>query len=563
MNKIEILTKLLALIKTGQILEIGSEIDKLKKAFEAIYNSEQKESDSQEKDTNNDEVKAESEKLNKDIRAAFESYKKKKKDYYTFIKMEEEKNLILKKEIIADFTKLIENEKNLGKLFGTIKEIRERWNIIGAIPQDKHNKIQAEYSKLSEEFSYNIDIYKELKENDLKKNYSLKNQIIHRAKALLEEKKIKEVEKSLRKLQNEWDEVGPTFKEHWEKLKEEYWSTVKELYAKIKSHYTNQKEFQKDNLVKKLALIEKVKEIVSKEALEHKEWDKLTKELLEIQKEWKNIGQVPKESNQKVWNDFRGLFDTFFDAKSTFYAARNDVFDKKKELKAKLIEKAEELSKSTDWKNSADALKKLQEDWKKIGHAGQHAEQKLWKSFRSKCDAFFTNREEHFKKMDADNENNLKQKEALIEKIIAYKHKADPKEVITDLKTFSTEFAEIGNVPFKKKDAIYKAFKNAIDAHYNNLKMDDAEKEKILFEAKLDSLKVSGNAERLFQQEKEKIRNKINDIVKEVANYENNLGFFANSKGAETLLKGVNENIEKGKNEIDKLKRRLKLFPKE
>ena len=148
-------------------------------------------------------------------------------------------------------------------------------------------------------------------------------------------------------------------------------------------------------------------------------------------------------------------------------------------------------------------------------------------------------------------------------KIKAYKHKADAKEVITDLKTFSIEFSEIGNVPFKKKEAIYKAFKNAIDGHYNNLKMDDAEKEKILFEAKIDSLKASGNSEKLFQQEKEKIRNKINDIVKEVANYENNLGFFANSKGAEALLKGVNGNIEKGKNEIEKLKRRLKLFPKE
>jgi len=563
MNKIEILKKLLALIKTGEIIEIGSEIDKLKKAFEAIHSSEQKESDSQEKDTDNDEVKAESEKLNKDIRAAFELYKKKKTDYYAFIKAEEEKNLILKKEIIADFTKLIENEENLGKLFGTIKEIRERWNIIGAIPQDKHNKIQAEYSKLSEEFSYNIDIYKELKENDLKKNYSLKNQIIHQAKALLEEKKVKEVETSLRKLQNEWDEVGPTFKQHWEKLKEEYWSTVKQLYAKIKLHYTDQKELQKENLVKKLALIEKVKDIIAQEALEHKDWEKLTKELLEIQKEWKSIGHVPKDSNEKIWNDFRGLFDNFFDAKSTFYAARNDVFDKKKELKAKLIEKAEALSKSTDWKNSADALKRLQEDWKKIGHAGQHAEQKLWKLFRTKCDAFFTARDEHFKKMDIENEDNLKLKKALIEKIKAYKHKADPKEVIMDLKTFSAEFTEIGNVPFNKKDSIYKGFKNAIDTHYNNLKMDDAEKEKILFEAKLDSLKASGNAERLFQQEKEKIRNKINDIVKEVANYENNLGFFANSKGAEALLKGVNGNIEKGKNEIDKLKRRLKLFPKE
>jgi hypothetical protein len=560
MNKIEILKKLLALIENGELIEISSEIEKLSKAFYAIYNSEKKENISTDQDQ---EIDTESEKLNSDIIAALNSYKSTKKEFYASIKAEEEKNLSLKKEIISDFSKLIEKEENLSKLFGTIKEIRERWNAIGTIPREKQSKIQAEYSKLSEKFSYNVDIYKELKENDLKKNYSLKNQIIHQVKALLEEKKIKEVEQSLRKLQNEWDEVGPTFKEHWEKLKEEYWSTVKELYAKIKVHYTDQKELQKENLVKKLALIEKVKEIISQEPLDHKGWDKLTKELLELQKEWKNTGHVPKDSNEKIWNDFRGLFDNFFDAKSTFYEARNDVFDKKKELKAKLIEKAEALSKSTDWRNSADALKRLQEDWKKIGHAGQHAEQKLWKSFRTKCDAFFTTREEHFKKLDIENEANLKLKEALIEKIKEYKHKADPKEAIADLKSFSIEFTEIGNVPFKKKDAIYKAYKSVIDEHYNNLKMDDAEKEKILFEAKLDSLKASSNSESLFEQEKEKIRNKINDIVKEVANYENNLGFFANSKGAEALLKGVNGNIEKGKNEIDKLKRRLKLFPKE
>ena len=560
MNKIEILKKLLALLENGELIEISSEIERLSKAFYAIYNSEKKESDSPEKDS---DIDTETEKLNSDIIAALNAYNLKKKELYASIKAEEQKNLSLKKEIISDFSKLIEKEENLSKLFGSIKEIREKWNAIGTIPREKQSKIQAEYSKLSEKFSYNVDIYKELKENDLKKNYSLKNQIIHQAKALLEAKKIKEVEQSLRKLQNEWDEVGPTFKEHWEKLKEEYWSTVKELYAKIKVHYTDQKELQKENLVNKIALIEKVKEIISQEALEHKDWDKLTKELLELQKEWKSTGNVPKDSNEKIWNDFRRLFDTFFEAKSTFYEARNDVFDKKKELKAKLIEKAEALSKSTDWKNSADALKTLQEEWKKIGHAGQHAEQKLWKSFRTKCDAFFTTREEHFKKVDIENEDNLKRKEALIEKIKEYKHAADPKEALADLKTFSIEFTEIGNVPFKKKDAIYKAYKSVIDEHYTNLKMDDAEKEKILFEAKLDSLKASSNSESLFAQEKEKIRNKINDIVKEVANYENNLGFFANSKGAEVLLKGVNENIEKGKNEIDKLKRRLKLFPKE
>lgn len=560
MNKIEILKKLMALLDNGELIEIGSEIETLSKSFYAIYNSEKQEAEPAE---DGKEIDTESENLNLSIIAALNSYKAKKKEFYASIKVEEEKNLSLKKAIILDFSKLIEKEENLSKLFGTIKEIRERWNAIGTVPREKQSKIQAEYSKLSEQFSYNIDIYKELKENDLKKNYSLKNQIIHQAKALLEEKKIREVEKSLRKLQNEWDAIGPTFKEHWEKLKEEYWSTVKDLYAKIKVHYTDQKQLQKENLVKKLALIEKVKEIISQEAIEHKDWEKLTKELLELQTAWKKIGHVPKDSNEKIWNDFRGLFDTFFDAKSSFYEARNDVFDKKKELKAKLIEKAEALSKSTDWKNSADALKRLQEDWKKIGHAGQHAEQKLWKSFRTKCDAFFTTRDEHFKKMDIENEANLELKKNLIEKIKEYKHKADPKEAIADLKSFSIEFTEIGNVPFKKKDAIYKAYKNIIDEHYNNLKMDDSEKEKILFEAKLDSLKASSNPERLFEQEKEKIRNKINDIVKEVANYENNLGFFANSKGAEAMLKGVNGNIEKGKNEIDKLKRRLKLFPKQ
>jgi hypothetical protein len=199
----------------------------------------------------------------------------------------------------------------------------------------------------------------------------------------------------------------------------------------------------------------------------------------------------------------------------------------------------------------------LQKEWKNVGHAGGHAEQKLWKEFRQKCDAFFEKKDAHFKQMDEANEVNLEAKKALIEEVKAFKAGEDNKETIASLKEFSKRFAEIGNVPFKLKDTIYDEYKAALDEQYDKIKMSSSDKDKMLFQAKIDMIKGSKNPIAAIQKEKDFIRKQITNLTKEVTNFENNLGFFGNSKGADALLKGVRDNIQKGKDQIDKLKRKL------
>ena len=563
MNKTEIKTKLEELIQQPDVTEIKEEVSALTRDFHSMYNEEKSQLEEKEQAGEEVVVNPEEEALNEAIFKLIESYKEKVAAHKKAVKEEQQKNLELKKELIDEFSKLVDSEENLSKLFGTIKEIREKWNEIGNIPKDMYYEIQSQFSRLNEEFNYNVNIYKELKDNDLKRNYSLKNQIIHQLKELVGEDEIKGLDKKVKNLQDAWEEIGPTYKEHWEKLKEEYWENVRNIYDKIKSHYEDRKKTLQENLEKKVALIQKAKEIVANEAINHQDWDKLTKELTEVQEEWKKTGFVPKEDNDRIWNEFRKIFDEFYEEKSAFYEAKNAVSEKNKELKKALIDQAKEFLESDEFKNGTKKIIQLQKDWKNIGHAGKFAEQKLWKEFRTQCDAFFSKMDEHYKEQDAENEGNLKLKEEVIQQIKDYQIKEDAKASIDDLKKFSAQFSEIGNVPYKEKDRIYKEYKAALDEKYNSLKLDKEEKDKILLEAKIESIKASKDPARLFREEKDKIRRKINELTKEIINYENNLGFFSNSKGAEKLLKGVNDNIEKGKAEIEKLKKTLGLFPKE
>ncbi len=562
-KKIVIKERLEALTSQPYNKELEKEFNSIIEEFNAIFNEEKNEEVIIDEDDKEALALYEKNKeLNADILKLIQQFKDNKQAYLDAIKAEEEKNAELKKEIINDFKQLVEEEENLGVLFGKIKEIREKWNNIGAVPEKVYRKLQAEYSKLNEDFNYNVNIYKVLQDNDLKKNYSLKNQIIHKVKELKEKDNVKELEKQIRTLQNKWEEIGPTYKEHWEKLKEEYWSNVQSVYDKIKAYYEKQKEEQQANLEKKKALVEKMKTATSGNFENHQDWDKATKEVIAIQAEWKQIGFVPKEYSEDLWKEFRGISNEFFDKKSEFYKERNELYSKNAQLKQELVKKLDAIKDSKEWKKTAETIKKLQNDWKKIGHAGKVNEQKLWKEFRSKCDAFFDARKQYFEQQDEANVENLEKKEALIKEIEAYQPSEDTKEALTQLKEFSKRFAEIGNVPFKEKDRIYKAYKTALDSKYEALQLNKAEKEKALFEAKLETLKASVNPSKTIQAEKEKLRKRINELVKEIGNLENNLGFFSNSKGAESLLKGVHAKIDAGKKNIENLKRQLKMFSK-
>jgi hypothetical protein len=319
------------------------------------------------------------------------------------------------------------------------------------------------------------------------------------------------------------------------------------------------------NLEAKQELVTKTEQLLNEflGSTDHKKWEEGTENVLKLQAEWKNIGFGPRKENEEIWTVFRGLCDQFFEGKNAFYKERNVESDKIAEQKKQLISEVNKYKESTDWKDASHAIIKLQKDWKNLGNAGQRNEQKLWREFRAACDGFFNRKEAHFAEQDAANAENLSAKETLISEIESYQIKADKKETLTDLKSFSTKFSAIGNVPFKEKDRIFNAFKTAMDKHYEALDLKGSEKEKVLFSAKLQTMASSPQAEKQFDEERRRLRMQIQKAEQEIRQLENNLGFFANSKSNAPFIKEVEKKVEVSRKTIEDCKNKLKMIPNE
>ena len=441
-------------------------------------------------------------------------------------KKEEKSNIKLKKEILENFQLLINSKEELGHLARGIKEIRTNWNKIGAISPNEDHKLQQEFSKLNESFNYNFNIYKELKENDLKRNFSLKNQIIHELRNLSEFKDYNKLQIELKILQNKWEEIGPTFKEHWEELKKKYWSEVHIIQKRINEFYSKLKSNLKENLENKKKLIKRVKELSSQQTNNSKEWDLLANQLKKFQADWKKIGPVPKKENDKVWKEFRSYFDVFFEKRNEFLKIEKDNNKENYDSKLELIETAKSYVENIKNDSNPLLIKKLQEKWKEIGNAGRFAEQKLWKKFRAQCDLFFETKKQNRNSIISAEKENLNIKNSLI-----LKFKESGKSSFLDLMNFINEFQKTGEVPRNKSEEIIKGFEKLIHSIIKNNNFTNEEKHKIIRAVKSSLLSNSSDPETTFINEKNRINKLINTTLKETTQLENNLGFFSNAKG--------------------------------
>ena len=471
-----------------------------------------------------------------------------------------QEHLNQKRSLLNRLAKVVQEEENIGAAFSAFNEIHEAWKTTGDIPREKRDEVQSEYSRLREVFFYQVKIYRELKDHDLHRNHQLKVEIVAKMKGLLELNSMKDVEVQLKALQNEWEEIGPVTDSEWESLKESYWSNVKAIYAKINDYYDERRKVLSDNISAKKELIQQAQTLLDTSVNFNsiKEWEDQTKELLVLQKNWKSVGIGAKKENEQVWQEFRGVCDQFFAQKKNYFESLREESKEFINRKQKLIEKAIELQNSTDWKDTAAELIRLQKEWKNIGHAGQRMEQKLWKDFRAASDVFFNNRQAYFEEKDKENEVNLVAKNEVIESIKNWAASENRSQNLNDLKDFASKFNAIGQVPLKYKDDVYKAFKSALDSHYNQLKLEGQEKADILFQAKIDTLKASPEAGKLIDREKYEIRKHIEKLNQEILQYENNLGFFGRSKGAEAMKMEVEAKIKIHQTKIEEFKRKLK-----
>ena len=485
-------------------------------------------------DTVSDNPFAEVERGFKDL---YNKYKKERAEYNRQLEKEREDNLAAKEAVIADLKALLEKQEDVNATFPEFREIQNRWRAIGPVPAQSYRNINETYQLYVEQFYDMVKINRELRDLDFKKNLEAKEQFCAFAEKLAENPNVVEAFRELQKLHEQWKEFGPVAKEYRDQIWDRFKAATAVINKKYQAFFEGIKEQQAENLVKKTALCEKVEEIAEREVTNSNEWNAFSKEIEDIQKEWKTIGFASKKENQKIYDRFRAACDKFYGRKRDFYTEYKDSINTNLEKKISLCAAAEALKSSTEWKKATDQFINLQKQWKEIGAVPRKKSEQLWKRFRAACDEFFAERDKNAKP-ENDFYGNLKAKQRLIEEIKAYELKNDESDAAA-MQDFQKRWQEIGFVPFKEKDNVAKAYKDAM--------------------AKFSTSRAprKGRGGRQLS-EKERLIQKYHQLEQDVVTYENNIGFFSMSKSSEPLIKQMQEKIEASKAELKALAQQIK-----
>ncbi len=481
-------------------------------------------------------------------------------DQYELLQKEAEKNLLENKTLlITELKSLIADGARIGESFQRFKAIQEKWAELGELRSKSYRDLQSDYHHQVELFYYNINIKKDLRELDLKKNLEQKQQILDRLNQLTAEKSIKKLREQFIILENEWHSIGPVPRENKEAINMGFREGSQQIFQKTREHYEQKEQREKENLATKKELIAKINKLAETPVEKHKKWQQLTEEVLAMQKEWKAIGYSRQQ--EKIWQEFRNACDAFFEQKRVFYDHLKQDRDVHKEKKIAICERAEALQDNTQWKETTEKIIRLQQEWKAVGPTHQRDENKLWKRFRSACDHFFEAKKAFFASMDERQAENLKQKEALLQQIEVFQLSGDGKADLEQLKTFTLEWNKIGHIPKKEIKRIQDQYQKTIDEKYKSVDIDKKEKNIARFESKIEGYMQGDNADQLLKRERFQLKDKIRALEADIEQYEANLGFFGPSNKENPLKKVVEDKIDKAKGDLEHLKSKLKAIP--
>ena len=482
--------------------------------------------------------------VEKGFKDLYNAYKKERAEYNRQLEKERENNQALKEAVIADLKTLLEKQEDVNATFPEFREIQNRWRAIGPVPAQSYRNLNETYQLYVEQFYDMVKINRELRDLDFKKNLEAKEQFCQMAEKLAENPNVIEAFKELQKLHEQWKEFGPVAKEFRESVWDRFKAATSVVNKKYQAFFEGMKEQQAENLQKKTALCEKVEEIAEREVTSSNEWNAFSKEIEDIQKEWKTIGFASRKDNQKIYDRFRAACDKFYGRKREFYNEYKDSINVNLEKKVALCEAAEALKTSTEWKKATDQFINLQKQWKEIGAVPRKKSEQLWKRFRAACDEFFAERDKNAKP-ENDFYGNLKAKQRLVEEIKAYVSAGDDAADREAMQEFQKRWQEIGFVPFKEKDNIANAYKEALQAAFPNT-------------GRGGNRRGRGGKPQL--SEKDRLIQKYNQLEQDIVTYENNIGFFSMSKNSEPLIKQMNERIAQAKEELKALAEQIRVI---
>ena len=551
-TKEEILNKLAELVNNAA--EIArADVETLKQAYYKIRRNEVEEEKAAFLENGGEEkdfVASEDETENK-IKDLLSTYKEKRAALLAEEERIKNENYTLKLQLIDKLKALTESSDDFNKLYNDFKEIQQKWKEIKLVPAEYVNDLWKNYQIYSEKFYDLIKINNQFREYDFKKNLEMKTALCETVERLQNEPDVVSAFHQLQKLHQQWREIGPVAKE----LRDELWARFKTASTAInkrhQEHFEKLKAKEQENLEAKTAICEEIEAIDFSQLKSFKDWENKNKEVIALQEKWKTIGFAPKKHNVKIFERFRAACDAYFNKKSEFYKSLKEGMEKNLELKKALCEKAEALKDSTDWKETTEQLIALQKEWKKVGSVARKHSDSIWKRFITACDYFFEQKNKNVVSQKSVEQQNLAAKKEIIEKIKALDENLPHNEAVATLKEYMAAWNQIGFVPFKDKDKVYKAYHEAVDQQFDRLKVDMNERKMQSFRNNVNSLaEGSDNKGRLYS-ERERLMRTYERMKNELQTYENNIGFLSvSSKGGGGLVKELERKIEKLKEEM-------------
>ena len=483
------------------------------------------------------------------FKGVYANYKKERAEYNRQQDAQREDNFAKKQAVIEDLKNLVEKQEDVNSTFPAFRELQNRWREIGPVPATKFRDLNDTYQFYVKKFYDMVKINRDLRDLDFKKNLEAKEAFCQAAEKLSENENVVEAFRELQKLHEQWKEFGPVAKEFRDSIWDRFKAATAVINKKYQAYFEGQKEQQQENLAEKTKLCEQVEAIAEKEVKSSNEWNTLSTEIEEIQKTWRTIGFATRKENQKIYDRFRAACDKFFTRKREYYSQFKDSMNENMEKKLSLIEQAEALKDSKEWKKTTEALIALQKQWKEIGAVPRKKSEQLWKRFRAACDEFFNERDKNAKP-ENDFYGNLKAKKALVEEINEYALSGDAAADREAARAFADRWQGIGFVPFKEKDAIQASYTEAMKAKFPDF-------------SPRGPRQGGGNAgrgggSRKPLSEKDRLVQQYNKLQQDIDTYENNIGFFSTSKNSAPLIQKMQERIDAAKQELKDLEAKIR-----
>lgn len=561
-SKEEVLARLKELASSEETPD-KEEVDHLKTVFYKMHVAERDEKQRQYLEAGGDPEKYQvlPDDDEKEFKVAMGVIREKRAALFMQQEAEKQENLKRKQEIIEKIKAMATSPDEANKSFQDFKALQQEWKEIKAVPAEKANELWRNYQLYVEQFYDLLNLNREAREYDFKKNLEIKTKLCEAAEKLADESDVISAFHQLQELHQQYREAGPVAKE----LREEIWTRFKAastvINKKHQQHFEGLREKEEENLRRKTELCEKVETIAKEENKSASDWEKRTKEIIEIQTEWKTIGFAPQKMNVKIFERFRAACDDFFSRKAEFFKQMKERMAENAKKKKALVEKAQALADSTEWKSTSDKLIALQKEWKTIGTAPKKVGDQLWNDFLSACNRFFEARNAANAGVRNEEHANLSKKREIIEKLkaVAEEKAEDLQEKVQQL---VEEYSTIGHVPFKDKDKLYKEYHEIVDKLFSDLHISNAKRRLDNFKSNLKN--VAKRGEEALDNERARLMRRYEQLKQEVQTYENNLGFLnASSKKGNSLIDEMNRKVQKLKDEAKLVREKIKAIDAE